>query len=266
MPSDWWRDVAAWEKGQNILQRTSIALQEEQGRGAQRRLTLWSHPWQPCPLSRRHLFSGPLLHLCGHWPTQEMLLEREEARRSRDSTNSQLRGPFHPPTLNSRNTFQLLTLGESSPTSYTAWGGCCGVGLPSLIVASMMCWLTRPNAPARTLRRLRPLPTSLALRGSSFEEHAQKKDHSQEAGERAKEGTGLLTEARILKDLLARNNHLFSSSDSWAMDSKREASLSQPQSEDSLIHSWTEVVVVESYQPAPTTVHLSFPKSSSFTP
>lgn len=64
------------------------------------------------------------------------------------------------------------------------------------------------------LRRLRPLPTSLALRGGSFKEHAQKKDHSQEAGEGGKEGAGLLTEARILKDLLARDNHLFSSSDS----------------------------------------------------
>ena len=47
--------------------------------------------------------------------------------------------------------------------------------------------------PAWALRRLRPLPASVALLGGRSKELAQKKDHSQEAGGGAKEGTGLLT-------------------------------------------------------------------------
>lgn len=65
-------------------------------------------------------------------------------------------------------------------------------------------------APAWTLRGLRPLPTSLALRGGSSKEHVEER-YSWEAGERAKEGTGLLVKQGFLRTSWLRNNHLFSS-------------------------------------------------------
>lgn len=82
--------------------------------GAQRRLNLPSHSWHPFPLSRLHTFFFPrtLFHPCGHWPTQEILLERQEATRSRDWAGAQPRDPSNHTSPNPGNIFLAASTWE----------------------------------------------------------------------------------------------------------------------------------------------------------